>query len=70
MKQYLKSFNMLTREQEENFLFYDRSTLLTTKYPFNVFRNRKLPEFEFGPVTIFCGGNGSGKSTILNTIAL
>ncbi|MBO6011353.1 MAG: AAA family ATPase, partial [Oscillospiraceae bacterium] len=30
---------------------------------------RELPTFEFGSVTIFCGGNGSGKSTILNVIA-
>lgn len=69
MQQYLKNFKMLTREQEENFLFYDRRTLLTSKYPFNVFRYRELPSFDFGPVTIFCGGNGSGKSTILNVIA-
>lgn len=69
MKQYLKSFNMLTREQEENSLFYDRRTLLTSKYPFNVFRYRELPAFDFGPITIFCGGNGSGKTTILNVIA-
>jgi predicted ATPase len=69
MRQYLKSFNMLTREQEERFLYYDRRTLLTSKYPFNVFRYRELPTFNFGPITIFCGGNGSGKSTILNVIA-
>ena len=69
MRQYLKSFTMLTREQEEAFLFYDRRTLLTSKYPFNVFRYRELPRFDFGPITIFCGGNGSGKSTILNVIA-
>jgi predicted ATPase len=60
---------MLTREQEESYLFNDRRQLLATKYPFNVFRYRELPTFYFGPVTIFCGGNGSGKSTILNVIA-
>jgi len=60
---------MLTREQEEEFLYYDRRTLLTSKYPFNVFRYRNLPTFHFGQVTIFCGGNGSGISTILNVIA-
>lgn len=69
MRAYLKSFRMPTREQEEGFLNYDRRTLLTSKYPFNVFRYRELPSFEFGTVTIFCGGNGSGKSTILNVIA-
>lgn len=69
MQQYIKSFRMLTREQEEKFLFADRRTLLTSKYPFNVFRYRGLPTFRFGPITIFCGGNGSGKSTVLNVIA-
>lgn len=69
MKLYIESFSMLTREQEEDYLFYDRRTLLTSKYPFNTFRYRELPTFEFGPITIFCGGNGSGKSTILNVIA-
>lgn len=67
--QYLQSFQLLSREQEEDYFFADRSTLLTSKYPFNVFRYRELPIFEFAPVTIFCGGNGSGKSTILNVIA-
>ena len=38
----------MTREQEEVFLFGDRRTLLTSKYPFNVFRYRELPTFEFG----------------------
>ena len=60
---------MPTREQEDGFLAYDRRTLLTSKYPFNVFRDRELPVFHFGPITIFCGGNGSGKSTILNVMA-
>ena len=69
MQPYLKSFRMLTREQEEKFLFADRRTLLTSKYPFNVFRYSELPTFRFGPITIFCGGNGSGKSTVLNVIA-
>ena len=69
MQQYLKSFRMLTQDQEDNFLFHDRRTLMTSKYPFHVFRYRELPTFTFAPVTIFCGGNGSGKSTVLNVIA-
>lgn len=35
----------------------------------NYFKSRKIDRIEFAPVTIFCGGNCSGKSTILNTIA-
>lgn len=34
----------------------------------NYFKSRKIDRIEFAPVTIFCGGNCSGKSRILNTI--
>ena len=71
---YLKEFSMLSRGDEESF-FSDlnnikaRRTCYTTKYPFGIFRYRELPTFEFESVTILYGGNGSGKSTILNVIA-
>jgi len=71
---YLREFTMLSRSAEEGF-FTDptnvkvRRTCYTTKYPFGVFRYRELPTFEFEPITILYGGNGSGKSTILNVIA-
>ena len=71
---YLQEFKMLSRSDEESF-FTDpsnikaRRTCYTTKYPFGVFRYRELPTFEFEPITILYGGNGSGKSTILNVIA-
>lgn len=71
---YLRSFQMLTRQDEEGFFSNaadprNRRTCYTTKYPFHVFRYRQLPAFTFEPVTIFYGGNGSGKSTILNVMA-
>ena len=69
---YLKSFHMLTREEEEDFFYSSAKALrtcYTTKYPFHVFRYRDLPDWQFSDVTILCGGNGSGKSTILNVIA-
>ena len=71
---YLQTFRMPAREDEEAF-FSDptdprnQRTCYTTKYPFHVFRYRQLPEFTFEPVTILYGGNGSGKSTILNVMA-
>ena len=74
---YLSSFAFPTRGQED--CFFDSSqpgfkkknfrTVYTSKYPFNLFRDRELPVFEFSDITIFCGNNGSGKSTILNVIA-
>jgi len=71
---YLQSFQMPTRENEENYFMYPpdakaKRTCYTTKYPFGLFRYRELPEFFFSDITIFCGNNGSGKSSILNVIA-
>lgn len=43
-----------------------RRTCYTSHYPFGVFRNQGEIVLELEPVTILCGGNGSGKTTILN----
>lgn len=40
-----------------------------TFYPVNVLSRRLIPRLEFRPVTLFYGGNGSGKTTALNVIA-
>ena len=69
---YLMSFQMPTRENEENYFlenFKVKRTCYTTYYPFQLFQYRELPEFFFSDITIFCGNNGSGKSSILNIIA-
>ena len=71
---YLQSFQMPTQDDEENYFsnplnFKAKRTCYTTKYPFDLFRYRELPEFYFTDITIFCGNNGSGKSSILNVIA-
>ena len=71
---YLSSFRLPTKSQEEDFFFSHNPknfrTCYTTKYPFGMFRDRGLPrDFIFEDITIICGNNGSGKSTILNVIA-
>ncbi len=71
---YLQSFQMPTRETEEKYFANPgnvkaKRTCYSTKYPFDLFRYRELPEFYFTDITIFCGNNGSGKSSILNVIA-
>ncbi|MBO7275628.1 MAG: AAA family ATPase [Clostridia bacterium] len=66
---YLRSFDFLSQECEDSFLSRPGPNCYPTKYPFNVFRYRRLPRFEFEPITIFYGTNGSGKTTLLNIIA-
>ena len=38
-------------------------------YPFHVLSSRGLYEVEFSDITLITGGNGTGKSTLLNVIA-
>lgn len=74
---FLSSFHMLSKEEDENFFVpgsptfksKNYTTYHTTEYPFVLFRERDLPDFDFGDITVFYGNNGSGKSTILNVMA-
>ncbi len=66
---YLKSFELPDRDTEENVLMFDNRTYINGIYPYNIFPNKELKVINFAPITIFYGGNGSGKSTILNIIA-
>lgn len=66
---FLKSFYFPTTQQEESYLLGIRRTSYITYYPFQVFSFKKFEEAKFEPITIFYGGNGSGKSTAINVIA-
>ncbi len=73
--QYLKSFTLPTDEQELDYLFDSKKSgkldmqCYSNQYPFGIFPHKRLSKIEFEPITIFYGGNGSGKSTVLNVIA-
>ena len=66
---YLSRFTLPSLDTRERFINDIKRTCYTTTYPFELFPLQELPSFAFEPVTILCGGNGSGKSTILNVIA-
>ena len=68
---YLRRFALPAPGSETHFLADNRESKRTcygSRYPFGVFLSRAVPTLEFEPVTILCGGNGSGKTTILNLI--
>ena len=68
---YLSRFSLPSESREIGFLGRSREnkrTCYTSRYPFGIFLSREMPALELEPVTILCGGNGSGKTTILNLI--
>ncbi len=66
---YLKSFSFPGELREADYIRSLKRTCYNGVYPFKIFPLKGLDDLEFSPITIFCGGNGSGKSTILNLIA-
>lgn len=70
---YLQSFELPSAGVEEsiyNSAVYrlGDSALRSSIYPLGVFRFR-IQEFRFADITIFYGGNGTGKSTAINVIS-
>lgn len=69
---FLENFRFPTFEKEDNFLadyFKNHPYSMNTVYPFKVLSVRGLYSLDFEEITVLYGGNGSGKSTALNTIA-
>lgn len=66
---YLREFQLPGVGQEARFLAGSRENKRTcygSRYPFGIFLDRTVPTLKLGEITILCGGNGSGKTTILN----
>ncbi|MGB5823177.1 MAG: AAA family ATPase [Proteocatella sp.] len=46
-----------------------KGTSYKSVYPFMLFSKRDFGELDFSPITILYGGNGSGKTSLLNVMA-
>lgn len=66
---YLHSFSFPDEDMEFDFIMNIKKTCYDSFYPFKILSRNGLEKIGFEPVTIFYGGNGSGKSTALNVIA-
>lgn len=66
---YLNTFCFPDGDGEFDFLLTVKRKCYNTFYPFQVLPRRGLERLDFAPVTILYGGNGTGKSTVLNVIA-
>lgn len=66
---YLQTFRFPGIEREYDFTMSQKRTCYDTFYPFQVVSGHGLTRLDFEPVTILYGGNGSGKTTVLNVIA-
>lgn len=54
---------------EGEYIEPDQRTIHDSWYPWKTFYGRGLEQIEFNDITIFYGGNASGKTTLLNVIA-
>lgn len=66
---YLNTFTFPNEGMEFDFLLGIRRTCYDSFYPFKILSKHDLERVDFEQITIFYGGNGSGKSTALNVIA-
>lgn len=66
---YLSQFRFPDIEEEYTFTMKQKRTCYNTYYPFLTISKHNLTKMDFESITILYGGNGSGKTTVLNVIA-
>ena len=65
---YLEYFTFPDSDREFDFFVKQKRTCYDSFYPFQILSRHHLRRIDFEPVTILYGGNGSGKTTVLNVI--
>ena len=66
---YLSHFEFPDGDREFDYLLGIKRKCYDTFYPFQILPKHDLRMLDFEPVTILYGGNGSGKTTVLNVMA-
>lgn len=67
--QYIDYFKFPDGEREFDFFLSIKRKCYDNFYPFQVLSRKGLMRLDFEPITILYGGNGSGKTTVLNVMA-
>jgi len=67
---FLEQFNLVNEEDNLELVKKIKNSYTDDEwFPLGFFKKKKLLQIDFEPITIFYGGNGSGKSSLLNLIA-